>query len=257
MTYWLKNCRSASSPAVCTSRTSARRSRSASDPESTATAKRPATFKADRVLRHADPREVAAELDAHDGVEQARGLAELRQDDGAVHQRAERRHLQGAAAELERAGGHDGQDVERREQAADAAGQRDRRRHHEHVDGEVHVGQPREPIDEAQRGDEGEADRVDEGDEDEQRVDVEDARQPHLDDEGGAEEDCRRHQPQRDVRQQAAGERAGHPASSEISPKIGRYIEMTIPPTTRPSQAIMTGSSSVSMPATAVSTSSS
>ena len=42
-----------------------------------------------------------------------------------------------------------------------------------------------------------------------------------------------------------------------IKSKIGRYIAMTMPPTTMPRIAIMIGSSSVSSPATAVSTSSS
>ena len=42
-----------------------------------------------------------------------------------------------------------------------------------------------------------------------------------------------------------------------IMSKIGMYIAMTMPPTTTPRKAIMIGSSSVSRPATAVSTSSS
>ena len=42
-----------------------------------------------------------------------------------------------------------------------------------------------------------------------------------------------------------------------IKSKIGMYIAMTMPPTTTPRTAIMIGSSSVSRPATAVSTSSS
>ena len=42
-----------------------------------------------------------------------------------------------------------------------------------------------------------------------------------------------------------------------IRSKIGRYIAMTMPPTMTPSTAIITGSISVSRPATAVSTSSS
>jgi hypothetical protein len=45
--------------------------------------------------------------------------------------------------------------------------------------------------------------------------------------------------------------------SFEIKSKIGMYIAMTMPPTTTPRIAIMIGSSSVSRPATAVSTSSS
>jgi hypothetical protein len=45
--------------------------------------------------------------------------------------------------------------------------------------------------------------------------------------------------------------------SFEIKSKIGMYIAMTIPPTVTPRTAIMIGSSSVSSPATAVSTSSS
>ena len=42
-----------------------------------------------------------------------------------------------------------------------------------------------------------------------------------------------------------------------IKSKIGRYIAITMPPTTTPSSAIITGSSSVNRPATATSTSSS
>jgi hypothetical protein len=42
-----------------------------------------------------------------------------------------------------------------------------------------------------------------------------------------------------------------------IRSKIGMYIAMTMPPTTPPRKAIITGSSSVSRPATATSTSSS
>jgi hypothetical protein len=45
--------------------------------------------------------------------------------------------------------------------------------------------------------------------------------------------------------------------SFEIKSKIGMYIAMTMPPTTTPRIAIMIGSSNVSRPATAVSTSSS
>ena len=45
--------------------------------------------------------------------------------------------------------------------------------------------------------------------------------------------------------------------SFSISLKIGMYIEMTMPPTMTPRMAIITGSSSVIRPATAVSTSSS
>ncbi len=47
------------------------------------------------------------------------------------------------------------------------------------------------------------------------------------------------------------------PVSLLIRLKIGMYIAMTMPPTTPPSTAIMIGSSSVSSPATATSTSSS
>ena len=47
------------------------------------------------------------------------------------------------------------------------------------------------------------------------------------------------------------------PVSLLIRLKIGMYIAMTMPPTTPPSTAIMMGSSSVSSPATATSTSSS
>jgi hypothetical protein len=46
-------------------------------------------------------------------------------------------------------------------------------------------------------------------------------------------------------------------ASLLIRSKIGMYIAMTIPPTTTPRKAIMTGSISVRSPATAASTSSS
>ena len=42
-----------------------------------------------------------------------------------------------------------------------------------------------------------------------------------------------------------------------MSLKIGMYIEMTMPPTMMPRMAIITGSSRVIRPATAVSTSSS
>ena len=44
MTYWLNACRSAISSVACSSRTSARRARSASDPLSIATAKNPKTL---------------------------------------------------------------------------------------------------------------------------------------------------------------------------------------------------------------------
>ena len=48
-----------------------------------------------------------------------------------------------------------------------------------------------------------------------------------------------------------------HYVSLLIKSKIGRYIAMTMPPTMTPRNAIITGSISVSSPATAVSTSSS
>ncbi len=53
-----------------------------------------------------------------------------------------------------------------------------------------------------------------------------------------------------------AGCAAGHPIF-EIIENIGRYIAMTMPPTTMPRKRIMTGSMSFIIPATAMSTSSS
>jgi hypothetical protein len=50
---------------------------------------------------------------------------------------------------------------------------------------------------------------------------------------------------------------APYPVSLLIMSKIGMYIATTMPPTMTPRNAIITGSISVSMPATAVSTSSS
>jgi hypothetical protein len=120
------------------------------------------------------------------------------------------RHLQRAAAELHRAGRDDRQHVERREQAADAAGKGDARRHHDDVDGEMDVGQPREPLDVAQRGDEREAHAVDRGNEHEERVDGEVARRAQLDDERGPQEHRRGGQPQRDVHEEPAPERRMH-----------------------------------------------
>jgi hypothetical protein len=62
---------------------------------------------------------------------------------------------------------------------------------------------------------------------------------------------------QRSFRRRVGGSLAPHYVSLLIRSKIGRYIEMTMPPTMRPRKAIITGSMSVSSPATAVSTSSS
>ncbi len=55
----------------------------------------------------------------------------------------------------------------------------------------------------------------------------------------------------------AAGRGGPRYESLLIRLKIGRYIDMTMPPTITPRMPIMSGSSSVSSPATAVSTSSS
>ena len=171
---------------------------------------------------------------------------------------AEAGDLQPAAAELHRARRDDRQHVEDREQALDAAGDEHRRGDDDGVDGEVHVGQPRQPLHEPQRTDEAEADREGQTDQKEERIDRQRARRAQLHDHRGAQQHRRDQQPDRDVYGEAPPERPIlHQVSLLIRSKIGMYIAMTMPPTAPPRNAIITGSSSVSRPSTATSTSSS
>ena len=103
--------------------------------------------------------------------------------------------------------------------------------------------------------------RVREADQQEQRLDRKRARRGQLHDDRRAEQqradaDADGDQPGEFATEVALRHAVSY-ASLLIRSKIGRYIAMTMPPTTPPRNAIMIGSSSVSRPATAVSTSSS
>ena len=152
MTCWLSACRSAISVDACSSRAPADRRLSASEPLSSATAKNPNTLSAtvycaterggsdDRRRRPATDRRAMPD-----------GGQVLREHEADVEQRAQRRHQQAAAPELDDARGDDRQHVERREVAGDAAGEVDERRDDQRVAGQLQVDQPAVPVDEPQR----------------------------------------------------------------------------------------------------------
>jgi hypothetical protein len=211
------------------------------------------------VLRDAGGRQPGCRVIGERQFQESGRVHELCEDQAHEEHRAQRRHLQAAAPPLHGAGGHDGQHVQRREQAVDAAGDVHAGGDEDRVEAEMHVGQPRNPVGVAQRRDEREADEIGEADDGEERVDGLRARRLHLHDDGEPEQHGCDHQSQRDVPGQPLPQRARshQPASLLMRPKMGMYMAMTMPPTTPPRNAIMTGSSSVSMPATAASTSSS
>src|SRR5207244_1171166 len=95
------------------------------------------------------------------------------------------------------------------------------------------------------------ADRVGQPDEEEERVDRERARPVDQHENSRSEQQRTDNEANRDERREPRPEIHRHPVSLLIRPKIGRYIAMTMPPTMPPRNAIISGSSSVSRPATA------
>ena len=119
-------------------------------------------------------------------------------------------------------------------------------------------GDPRALVDDAEQGHQPEAGGVGDAEQNEVGIDRAWPWRPELERHGQAEQNGGDDQPEAGVRRQRLPQPgSGHPASLLIRPKMGMYIAITIPPTTPPRKAIITGSSRVSMPATAVSTSSS
>src|SRR5687768_10943901 len=112
-------------------------------------------------------------------------------------------------------------------------------------------------LDEAERRQVDDAQRVGQTDQEEERIDGERARLIDLDQDRPAEQQRADDEANRNQPEEARAQLHGYPVSLLIRSKMGMYIAITIPPTTPPSTAIMTGSSSVSRPATATSTSSS
>src|SRR6185503_13463008 len=179
-----------------------------------------------------------------------------------VQQRAQRGDHHAATAELHAAGGRDRQYVERGEIARDAARHRDEARDDQRVAGQLDVDHPSEPLRPFQRERPEDVQRIRRADEQEQGLARKRAGRRQLDEDRRAKEeradaDANGNQPEEFATNVALRHARPYPASWLIRSKIGRYIAMTMPPTTPPRNAIMSGSSSVSRPATAVSTSSS
>ena len=217
----------------------------------------PEQVERDRVLRDRPRRQDERRVHEQRIVEEARGGQVLRRHEADVEDGAERGDHQAAAPELHGAGGHDRQHVQRREVAGDAAGDVDERRDDQRVAGELQIEQPPVPLDEPQRQRPGDRQRVGQADQEKERIDGEragrrDARKGRRAQQNRADDGTNDDEPG-----DLAAELRVHYVSLLIRSKIGRYIAMTMPPTTTPSRAIMIGSSSVSRPATAVSTSSS
>ena len=141
MTCWLNACRSAISVDASSSRAPADAGASASEPLSSATAKKPNEVEGDRVLRDTERRQPSAGGASHGSGRYARSVV-LRQHQADVEHRAQRRHLQRRRAGTGRARRDDRQHVERREVAGDAAGEVDERRDDQRVDRELQVDQP-------------------------------------------------------------------------------------------------------------------
>ena len=130
------------------------------------------------------------------------------------------------------------------------------------VAGQLDVDDPSVPLGPFQRERPEDVQRIGDADEEEQRLAREGPGRGELDEHRRAEQqradaDANRDQPEEFATKVALRHAAAPYASLLIRSKIGRYIAMTMPPTTPPRNAIMIGSSSVSRPATAVSTSSS
>ena len=245
---------------------------------------------ADRVER------VARTGQRQDGVGQAPVLgprddqAVLRGHDQAEADAAPQRDGHAAARQPQHAAAEDRQHVERDEVGVEAAGQDDDGRDDADVDDQLRLDQPRPARMDAARGE------VEHGQRRHrlQQVEGELARQPlrarRVDEQPGAEDQPHQQRPEGDQPEQPpplsvgrgvlpdgrgrrprtrrgrwrvnAGCHTGGLGSRtyesfSMSLKIGMYIEMTMPPTMMPRMAIITGSSRVIRPATAVSTSSS
>ena len=133
--------------------------------------------------------------------------------------------------------------------------------HNQRVAGELEIDEPVEPLGPLERHEPENVQRIGDADEDEQRLDRKGSRRSELDEHGRAEQqradaDADRDQPEQFATKIALAHGCSY-VSLLIRSKIGRYIAMTMPPTTPPRNAIMIGSRSVRRPATAVSTSSS
>ena len=152
MTCWLNACRSAISVDACSSRAPADRRLVGQRAAQQRHGEEPEQVERDRVLRH---RPAAAARPARPRATDASRIpAAVRycaDDEADVEHRAQRRHQQAAAAELDDAGRDDRQHVQRREVAGDAAGEVDERRDDQRVDRQLHVDQPAVALDEPQR----------------------------------------------------------------------------------------------------------
>ena len=188
-------------------------------------------------------------------------LEVLRQHDADIQQRAQRRDHHPAAPELHAARGGNRQDVKRGEVTGDAAGDGDETGDDQRVAGELEIDEPSVALRPSQREQPQNVERVGEADQDEERLDRErsgrgDLHEHCRTEQQRADADADRDQPEEFATKVALLHGCSY-TSLLIRSKIGRYIAMTMPPTAPPRNAIMIGSSSVSRPATAVSTSSS
>ena len=112
----------------------------------------------------------------------------LRHDDGQVQHRTERRDLQRAASKADGAGGDDGQEIERRKVADDAAGQTDEPGDQQRIHAELQVREPRMPIDEPERREIRDAQRIRQPDQKEERINRKGAGAIELNQDRGAKQ---------------------------------------------------------------------
>ena len=129
------------------------------------------------------------------------------------------------------------------------------RRDDDGVDGELQIDQPAMILGKAERRQIDDAQAVGQANEKEERVNGKRSGAAQLNEHRPSQQQRTGNDADGDQREQTRTQ--VHPVILLIKSKIGMYIAMTMPPTTPPRSAIMIGSSSVSSPATATSTSSS
>ncbi len=215
--------------------------------------KEPQDIQPDAVQRHSFRRQ-----EVRAGPFRQAGI--LGHDRQPVEQRGPPEHHHSSPPGTKGARGDDGQRIQGREEAVDPAGQGHEARHDHRIDEQLDVDEPPVPlrvadayaVDERQR--ECRAEQREEG------LEGQDAWRPELHQHGRPQQHAESRRAGSNQPEELPSHCGRHHVldqSFEIRSKIGMYIAMTIPPTTTPRKAIITGSISVRSPATAVSTSSS